>query len=235
MSKKNSSSRVLEAKNISWQYRQGECGLCILKNVSFQLETCERVAIVGASGAGKSTFLHLLGLLENLQEGDLVFHTDKGAQNVRHMNDYERTLLRRHTVGFVYQIHRLLRDFTALENVMMPQRLSGVDSLQAEKYATELLEKVGLSDRLGHLPGELSGGQQQRVAIARALANRPRVLLADEPTGNLDEKSASAVFELFLELSRDQNVSVVMVTHNSALSKRFDRCFQLHHSSLSPL
>ena len=185
--------------------------------------------MVGMSGSGKSTLLQICGLLDNPTSGTLEI----GGHGVESLSDRERTRLRRGTVGFVYQFHHLLPEFTALENVILPQSVAGVPAVAARARARMLLDRVGLGHRLDHRPGKLSGGEKQRVAVARAIANRPALLLADEPTGNLDPETAEQVFSLFVELTREEQLSVLMATHNEALAARMDRVMRLEHGRLS--
>jgi lipoprotein-releasing system ATP-binding protein len=186
------------------------------------------VALVGQSGTGKSSLLHMAGLLEAPSSGEVFV---AGAPASR-LPERERTRLRRDTIGFVYQAHHLLPEFDALENVMMPQRIAGRSRLEAEKEARRLLDTMGLSQRLTHRPAQLSGGEQQRVAIARALANRPRVLLADEPTGNLDPRTASGVFESLIKLVRAEGLAALVATHNFELARKMDRALVMHEGKL---
>ncbi|MBT5765602.1 MAG: ABC transporter ATP-binding protein, partial [Kordiimonadaceae bacterium] len=178
-------SNIVEIKDIYKSFTQGEHHLEILKGISLSISSGEVVALVGSSGAGKSTLLHIMGLLERADQGDVIM----SGIPTKDLTDIKRTKIRRLEIGFVYQFHNLLPEFTALENVVMPQLIAGVASKVAKERAENLLSKMGLSERISHRPAELSGGEQQRVAIARGLANRPRLILADEPTGNLDEKT----------------------------------------------
>jgi len=191
----------------------------VLKDINLQIKTGEIVALVGPSGSGKSTLLHIAGLLDTPTSGMIEIM----GQNATKMNDKGRTQLRMKSIGFVYQSHLLLPDFNALENVMMPQLIAGVRENQAKEHAKELLKQVGLSHRLTHRAGQLSGGEQQRVAIARALANNPALLLADEPTGNLDPKTADEVFDTFMKIVRQTGLSALLATHNPELAQKMDR------------
>ncbi|MCP5382686.1 MAG: ABC transporter ATP-binding protein [Kordiimonadaceae bacterium] len=212
-------SNIIELKDIYKSFDQGTQHLEILKGISLSITSGEVVALVGASGAGKSTLLHIMGLLERADSGDVVI----SGIPTKDLNDIKRTKIRRLEIGFVYQFHNLLPEFTALENVIIPQLIAGSSKKDANTRAVELLEKMGLGQRLEHRPSELSGGEQQRVAIARGLANRPRLILADEPTGNLDEKTGNDVMDILLKLSKDEGVSALIATHNNALAKRMDR------------
>ncbi len=216
-------TKPLSLQGIRRTFVQGDRRLDVLRGVSVDLHPGEIVAMVGQSGSGKSTLLHIAGLLERPDEGEVVVD---GKATVR-MADRDRTGLRRQYLGFVYQYHHLLPEFSAVENVMLPQMLNGVSRAAARKRATELLGLVRLGDRLDHRPGRLSGGEQQRVAIARAVANAPRVLLADEPTGNLDSATAEAVFQQLLTLVRETGMAALVATHNPELAARMDRTVHL--------
>ena len=212
-------SNVLKLSHIARSFGKGETKLEILKDVNLEIGAGEIVALVGPSGSGKSTLLHIAGLLDTPTSGTIEI----GGENATKMSDAGRTKLRQKTVGFVYQSHLLLPDFNALENVMMPQLIAGVKEKEAKERAKELLKTVGLSHRLTHRAGQLSGGEQQRVAIARALANKPALLLADEPTGNLDPKTADEVFDTFLKIVRETGLSALLATHNPELAAKMDR------------
>lgn len=218
----------LELKNIRRRFKQGGEELHILKGINFSLKAGEVVALIGASGAGKSTLLHIAGLLEKASEGDVIV----GGKPCNSLSDKKRTRIRRDELGFVYQFHHLLPEFTALENVAFPLRIAGQSGRAATKRAEELLEKMGLGARMSHRPSQLSGGEQQRVAVARALANRPKILLADEPTGNLDEQTGNQVMDILLSLSRDEGISALIATHNKELSQKMDRCVTLRDGLL---
>ena len=200
----------------------------VFKDVSLSLEQGEVVALVGQSGAGKSSLLHMAGLLEAPSNGEVII--DGAAASA--LPDAERTRLRRDTIGFVYQAHHLLPEFSALENVMMPQLIAGKTKAAAEAEARRLLDIMGLSQRLAHRPSQLSGGEQQRVAIARALANHPRVLLADEPTGNLDPRTAAGVFDALIAIVREEGTAALVATHNLELAARMDRTLVLDDGKL---
>jgi len=219
---------ALRLDNVARTYAEGHGTLEIFRDVSLTLRQGEVVALVGPSGAGKSSLLHMAGLLEAPTAGDVIV---SGAASST-LSDAERTRLRRDTIGFVYQAHRLLPEFNALENVMMPQLIAGKSRAAAEEEARRLLDVVGLSQRLTHRPAQLSGGEQQRVAIARALANHPRVLLADEPTGNLDPRTAASVFDALVKIVRQEKAAALVATHNLDLAARMDRALVLHEGRL---
>ncbi len=209
----------MELKNIRRTYGTKETQIDVLTDVNFTLKAGEIVALVGPSGSGKSTLLHIAGLLDSPTSGTICVN----GKNVSQASDRQRTLIRQKAIGFVYQSHLLLPDFNALENVMLPQLIAGENSQNARQRAEFLLKQVGLTDRMTHRSGQLSGGEQQRVAIARALANQPSVLLADEPTGNLDPKTADTVFETLLNLVRETKLSALIATHNPELALQMDR------------
>lgn len=210
---------ALRLQGVERRYRQGDGFLAILRGADLVLKPGELAALVAPSGAGKSTLLHVAGLLERPDDGDVVI----GGRSTRGMDDTARTRLRREEIGFVYQFHHLLPEFTALENVVMPQMIRGLARKEAAERATELLTFLGLGDRLTHRPGKLSGGEQQRVAIARAVANAPRLLLADEPTGNLDPQTSGHVFGTLVQLVRASGLAALVATHNLDLAARMDR------------
>jgi len=221
---------VLEAVDLTKTYIGGDGGLIsVLDGVNLRIARGEMVAIVGASGAGKSTLLHLLGALDRPTRGSINI----AGEQIEDRTDEELSVLRNRRVGFVFQFHHLLREFSALENVMMPLRISGCGAQQARSRAEELLSRVGLAGRMSHRPSELSGGEQQRTAVARALAMDPAVLLADEPSGNLDHANSSRLHDLFVELSRDLEIAMVVVTHNRSLALRADRALLLEDGRLT--
>jgi lipoprotein-releasing system ATP-binding protein len=222
---------VLVLEQVRRSFSQGAAKLEVLRGVSLGVKRGELVALVGPSGCGKSTLLHIAGLLERADGGEIRI----GGQNGAALADDQRSALRRETMGFVYQYHHLLREFSALENVMVPQMIAGRGRRDARARAEELLGLVGLAKRATHRPAELSGGEQQRVAIARALANRPQLLLADEPTGNLDEHTADEVFGLLLRLVREAGLGALIATHNTALAARMDRRLTLHEGVVQAL
>lgn len=219
---------VLRLMNLQRQYRQGDVKLEVLKKLSLDLYPGELVALLGPSGSGKSTLLHIAGLLEGPSDGEVEI----AGRACLALSDKERTRIRRMTIGFIYQFHHLLPEFSALENVMMAQMIGGRSKFDARHKALSLLTSLGLEGRIGHRPSELSGGEQQRVAIARALANDPKIILADEPTGNLDPRTAEDVFEQLLNLARTQNVAALIATHNHDLAKRMDRIVTLNEGGL---
>ena len=216
---------------VARRYPQAEGALEILRGADLAIWPGELVALVAPSGAGKSTLLHLAGLLERPDGGEVYI----GGQPTAAMPDVERTRLRREEMGFVYQFHHLLPEFSALENVVMPQLIRGLKSAEAKVRATELLGFLGLKDRLPHRPAELSGGEQQRVAIARAVANGPRLLLADEPTGNLDPGTAGHVFSVLMALVRASGLAALVATHNLDLAARMDRRVTIRDGLITPL
>jgi lipoprotein-releasing system ATP-binding protein len=221
---------VLEAIDLTKTYVGGDGGLLtVLEGVSLQVSRGEMVAIVGSSGAGKSTLLHLLGALDRPTRGRVTI----GGQPLSGLDDDALAALRNRHVGFVFQFHHLLREFSAIENVMIPQRIAGIDPERARQRAVELLDRVGLGQRAQHRPSELSGGEQQRAAVARALALDPTILLADEPSGNLDHANAERLHELFVELSRDLEIAMVIATHNQSLASRTDRVLLLEDAKLT--
>jgi lipoprotein-releasing system ATP-binding protein len=219
----------LSLRDIKRTFVQGDRRLDVLKGITLDLKPGEIVALVGQSGSGKSTLLHIAGLLERPDEGDIVVD----GKSAGAAGDRERTVMRRQFLGFVYQYHHLLPEFSAIENVMLPQMLNGRSRSEARRRAAELLALVQLKERADHRPGRLSGGEQQRVAIARAIANAPRVLLADEPTGNLDSSTADAVFRQLLALVRETGMAALVATHNPELASRMDRTVTLKDGVLT--
>jgi lipoprotein-releasing system ATP-binding protein len=225
----NDSVFPLSLRDIKRTFVQGDRRLEVLKGITLDLKPGEIVALVGQSGSGKSTLLHIAGLLERPDEGDIVID----GKSAGTAGDRERTVMRRQFLGFVYQYHHLLPEFSAIENVMLPQMLNGKSRAEARRRAAELLAMVQLKERADHRPGRLSGGEQQRVAIARAVANAPRVLLADEPTGNLDSSTADAVFRQLLGLVRETGMAALVATHNPELAGRMDRTVTLKDGVLT--
>lgn len=225
------SPAVLSLRGVERTYPGPDGGLKILRGVDLDLHAGEMVALVAPSGAGKSTLLHLAGLLERPDAGDIAID----GVSCGSLSDLRRTELRRRTVGFVYQFHQLLPEFSALENVVLPQMIAGVSRRAASRRGTELLGLVGLGSRLDHRPAKLSGGEQQRVAIVRAIANTPKVLFADEPTGNLDPGTADGVFAELARLVRDTGLAALVATHNLDLARRMDRTVTLRDGLVVPL
>jgi lipoprotein-releasing system ATP-binding protein len=219
---------ALRLDKVARRYAEGSGTLEIFRDVSLSLREGEVVALVGQSGAGKSSLLHMAGLLEAPSNGEVIV----GGAVATALSDAERTRIRRDTIGFVYQAHHLLPEFSALENVVLPQLIAGKTKAAAETEAKRLLAIMGLSARLTHRPAQLSGGEQQRVAIARALANHPRVLLADEPTGNLDPRTAAGVFDALIAIVREERTAALVATHNLELAARLDRALILHEGKL---
>jgi lipoprotein-releasing system ATP-binding protein len=214
---------VLSLENVKRSFTQGEARLDVLRGASLAVQAGEAVALIGPSGAGKSTFLHIAGLLESPDSGAVRI----AGEDASALSDAARTRLRREAIGFVYQAHHLQPEFSARENVVLPQMIAGKDKAAAEARADALLALVGLTPRAGHRPAQLSGGEQQRVALARALANAPKLLIADEPTGNLDPKTAESVFALLRELVKSQGLGLLMATHNMDLARRMDKIYAL--------
>ena len=223
---------AIEATALTKTYLGGDgATITVLDRIDLRVERGEMVAIIGASGAGKSTLLHLLGALDRPTSGSIRI----AGRDLSTLSDDAVSALRNQTVGFVFQFHHLLREFTAIENVMMPLRIGGMDDAKARSRASSLLERVGLGARMAHRPSAMSGGEQQRTAVARALAADPAVLLADEPSGNLDHVNSERLHELFSELSRELDVAMVVVTHNRSLAARADRILQLEDSGLTQI
>lgn len=219
---------ALRLQGVSRLYRQGDTTLEVFRDITFSLMPGELVGLVGPSGAGKSSLLHMAGLLEAPTSGEIFI----GGTAVSSLPERERTRVRRDFMGFVYQAHHLLPEFDARENVILPQLIAGKSRAQADSQAIRLLAKLGLAQRMSHRPAQLSGGEQQRVAIARSLANHPKILLADEPTGNLDPRTAGGVFEALLALVRAEGLSALIATHNYDLAAKMDRTLILDQGRL---
>lgn len=222
-------TELLRCKNISKFYDEGEQKVQVLKEVSFSMNAGELVAIVGSSGSGKSTLLHTLGGLDQPSSGEVWIR----GQSLQKLNSDKLALLRNQNLGFVYQFHHLMADFSALENVMMPMLIGKQSKSEAADRAEKILQAVGLSHRITHRPSALSGGERQRVAIARALVNHPALVLADEPTGNLDQKTTESIFELIQQLNREQNIAFLLVTHDLNLANKLSRQLVMRDGRLS--
>ncbi|AFH92204.1 lipoprotein-releasing ABC transporter ATP-binding protein LolD [Providencia stuartii] len=219
---------LLICEHLSKVYQEGALSTQVLKDVCFSINESEMMAIVGSSGSGKSTLLHLLGGLDTPSEGEVIFR----GQHINRLSSDQRATIRNKDLGFIYQFHHLLPDFTALENVAMPLLIGGMNKSEAFDRATKMLDAVGLAHRSGHRPSELSGGERQRVAIARALVNQPALVLADEPTGNLDLRNADAIFELLGELNKTQGTAFLVVTHDMKLAHRLSRQLEMRDGHL---
>ena len=222
---------VIEISQLSQYFQQGQTRLEILKDVSLKITAGEMVGLVGPSGSGKSTLLHLAGLLERPSGGKIIYM----GQDCELMTDHQRTKLRLHEIGFIYQFHHLLPEFSAIENIIMPQLIAGLTKIEAANRANQLLNMVGLSERADHKPSQLSGGEKQRVAIVRSIANVPRLVLADEPTGNLDPLTSAQVFEQLRRVIKGGKLSAIIATHNYQLAEKLDRIFKIEGGSLVEL
>jgi lipoprotein-releasing system ATP-binding protein len=222
---------VLSLRGVERRYKSGDRTLHVLRGVDLDLFPGEMAGLIGPSGSGKSTLLHVAGLLEKPDEGTVTFN----GQDALKMSDKDRTLVRRLQVGFVYQFHHLLPELNAIDNVASPLMINGVSRSRARKRAQDLLHSMGLKERDHHRPGQLSGGEQQRVAIARSLANRPKVLIADEPTGNLDPTTSRVVFQNLLDIAKQEGVAVLVATHNVELTSYMDRVMTLQEGHLAPV
>ena len=222
--------KILELKNIHKNFRLGEDDIEVLDGIEISIEQGETFAIVGPSGSGKTTLLQIIGLLDSPTRGELYVRGESSED----LNDKSKSRLRNEFFGFIYQFHHLLNEFTALENTMMPLLIRNQTTKEASAKAQDLLIIIGLEHRVNHKPHELSGGECQRVAVARALVTSPSLILADEPTGNLDPETADRVFDSFLDLNRSLNTSLIMVTHNQELAKRMDKVYELNFGKLIP-
>jgi lipoprotein-releasing system ATP-binding protein len=223
-----SDNALLELHHVSFAYGEGESLVHVLENVDFSVQSGQRIALLGRSGSGKSTLMNILAGLLLPEQGSVVWQ----GTDITRCSDDKRVALRRQTIGVVYQFHHLLPEFSAEENVMLPAMLGGQSVTESKRLALKLLTQVGLEHRVGHRPGELSGGERQRVAIARALAGSPRVLLMDEPTGNLDEATADHVLSMLVDLSKQTATSLVIVTHDRRVAAQTDQQFELRHGQL---
>ena len=222
--------QILELKNIHKNFRLGEDDIEVLNGIEISIQQGETFAIVGPSGSGKTTLLQIIGLLDSPTSGELYVR----GKSPEDLNDKSKSRLRNEFFGFIYQFHHLLNEFTALENTMMPLLIREQTTKEARTKAQDLLIRIGLEHRINHKPHELSGGECQRVAVARALVTSPSLILADEPTGNLDPETAERVFDSFLDLNRSLNTSLIMVTHNQELAKRMDKVYELNFGKLIP-
>ncbi|MCX8588876.1 MULTISPECIES: lipoprotein-releasing ABC transporter ATP-binding protein LolD [unclassified Gilliamella] len=225
----NNTQPLLTAKNLYKTYKEGKMVTEVLKNVSFDLHPQSLLAIIGSSGSGKSTLLHLLGGLDKPTSGEIIFK----SQRLNQLSEQAKAKLRNQDIGFVYQFHHLLPDFTALENIAMPLLIGGVSPNEAKKRAKDMLASVNLTNRAEHRPSELSGGERQRVAIGRALINNPSLVMADEPTGNLDKTTADAIFDLLIKLNKEQGTAFLVVTHDLELAKKLDKQLVMSDGQLS--
>ena len=224
-------NKIIQVSNLGKSFHDGDISVEVLQGLNFSMSESQRIAIVGASGSGKSTLLQLLGGLDKPTQGEIIICGNHLSQ----VSDSVRGDLRNKYLGFIYQFHHLLPEFTALENVSMPLMIRDLGLRKIRQQAEEMLARVGLKDRLQHKPGELSGGERQRVAIARALVTRPKVILADEPTGNLDRKTAHQVFELMMEVNRELSTAIVMVTHDTELAETMDILYELKDGQIPGL
>ena len=217
------SNYLAEMKKVTKTYKIGETEILVLKGLDFHIQPGEAVSITGASGSGKSTFLHILGGLDEASTGEVFY---KG-ENWSYLSEDEKAKRRNFEMGFIFQLHHVLHEFTALENVMLPCRIAGLSRKESQEHACQALERVGLGSRLHHLPSQLSGGELQRVSLARAIVRRPKLLLADEPTGSLDSKTSSSIQDLLFDLQSEYKMGLVVVTHDLGFASRFARCLRI--------
>jgi lipoprotein-releasing system ATP-binding protein len=224
-----SKQTIISCQNLSKRFKEGKLDVEVLKDISLDIEAGEKIAIVGSSGSGKSTLLHILGGLDLPTSGSVQVM----GKDIAKLSDKQRGDLRNQSLGFIYQFHHLLPEFTALENVAMPLLIRGLAVAEASKQASDILDKVGLSERLKHKPGQLSGGERQRAAIARALVTKPNAVLADEPTGNLDHKTALQIFDLMQHLNQEMHTAFIIVTHDMQLAEKMDKIYHLVDGHLS--
>ncbi|MBL4851411.1 MAG: lipoprotein-releasing ABC transporter ATP-binding protein LolD [Gammaproteobacteria bacterium] len=229
MNNTSATTDVLRCVHLAKTHNEGSLNVEVLKDIDFSIAAGEQVAILGTSGEGKSTLLHLLGGLDKPTRGEVWI----AGQNIVNLNEKQRGHLRNRALGFIYQLHHLLPEFTAVENVVMPLRIRGIALNDATEQAENILKRVGLGHRLTHKPAELSGGERQRTAIARALVTKPQCIMADEPTGNLDQKNADQVYQIMLELNQEMNTSLLLVTHDLRLAERTDKIYVLADGKLS--
>jgi lipoprotein-releasing system ATP-binding protein len=222
-------NKILEINNLSKSFKQAGKSLEIIKKANLNIKQGEIIALVGQSGSGKTTLLQTIGLLDRADEGEIFIN----GTDCSKISEKERTMVRRKEIGFVYQYHHLMPEFTALENAILPLKINGLKNKEAEKIGKNLLNEIGLGERLNHRPAQLSGGEQQRVAIARAIIHKPALLLADEPTGNLDPANADNVFDMFLKTVKKHQLTCLIVTHNQELAKKCDRIVTLKNGVLS--
>jgi len=227
----NTQENLVSISDLSKSFYRNKGEVPVLKNIDLDIAAGEAVAVVGVSGAGKSTLLHVLGALEPPTEGNVVI----AGEEINAMRPKELARFRNRNLGFVFQFHHLLPEFTALENTMMPALIARMPAAEAKEKAEAILSEVGLADRLDHKTGELSGGEQQRVALSRAVILEPALILADEPTGNLDAKTGKTVEDLILKLNREKNITALIVTHNEALARRMDRIIRLHDGTIASI
>lgn len=220
---KNSTTSVLQLKNICKSYKQGSTSIKILKDINLEINKGKTYGLLGQSGCGKTTLLQIAGLLDKPDSGEVIIN----QENLSNASDKKTTLFRRNNIGFIYQFHHLLPEFSALENIVIPQRIKGVEKKTATINAQDILDRMGILNRENHRPTELSGGEQQRVAIARAVVNKPDLILADEPTGNLDPENSQKIFDILLDVVKEFNLAMMVVTHNHKLASNLDNIIEI--------